>query len=190
MTKSPFNAIGLALLAAALVFAAGCRGRDGNKGKKVSSRRSSRDRNRDVLRKGQLPRDIRQDVAALLKDLASGDMVKSWRAESELARRGAEVLPSVRLMFGSTSPEARAAACRLCYRCRDVKALPAMIDLLSDESRMVRVEAGVSLSGMTGQDFDFRPDALQADRERAVERWQNWYVKTYGAPVRNNNRRR
>jgi len=189
MTKSLANALGLALLATALVFAAGCRGGDG-KDKKKSARKRKDSKKQGILRKGQLPRDLKQDVASLLNDLASGDMVKSWRAESELASRDASVLPSVRLMFGSTSPEARAAACRLCYRFKDVKALPSMIDLLSDESRMVRVEASVSLSGMTGQDFDYRPDALQADRDKAIERWQNWYVRTYGAPSRNNRRRR
>ncbi len=188
MTKLTANALGIALLATALVFAAGCRDGDGGDNKKASRKRKDSRKSQGILRKGQLPRDLRQDVASLLEDLAGGDMVRSWRAESELGRRGPSVAPSVRLMFGSTSPEARGAACRLCCRFKDTGSIPSMIDLLSDESRMVRVEAGVSLSGISGQDFDFRADALQADRDKSIARWQNWYVKTYGSPSRRRRR--
>jgi hypothetical protein len=177
--------MGLVLVAGVLVLGAGCRGGgSGKNGKeKTARRKSSRKSVRTrVLRSGQLPRDLRADVARLLNDLASGDIRLAWRAEEELGRMGARVAPQVRLMLDSASPEARAAACRLAYRFEDKRAIAPMIDLLADESRLVRAQAGVSLSGMTEQDFDFRPDALASDRAKAIGRWQDWYLKTYGNP--------
>jgi HEAT repeat protein len=191
MAKSTRDVLGLTLLAVALVLCAGCRGDDSGQAKKTARKKRDRKGKRvGVLRKGQLPRDVESEVARLLGDLGSGDMLKAWRAEEKLGTMGAYIAPQVRLMLDSRSPEARGAACRLAHRFKDKVALAPMIDLLSDESRLVRVEAGVCLSGMTGQDFNFRADALTKDRNAAIERWQQWYVKTHGAPGRSNNRRR
>lgn len=191
MAKSTREVLGLTLLAAALVLSAGCRGNGSSKEKEKKVARKKRGGNEKkggVLRKGQLPRDVQGGVARLLGDLASGDILMAWRAEEELGAMGAYVAPQVRMMLDSTSPEARGAACRLAHRFKDKVALAPMIDLLSDESHMVRVEASVCLSGMTGQDFNFRADALLKDRDEAIERWQQWYVKTHGAPNRRRRR--
>jgi hypothetical protein len=180
-------------MAAAAVTFAGCRGDSGEEKRSRAEKRKKRRiaaRRRAALRKVNLPRDVPENVAKLLGALESGDMVRSWRAEEALLDLGEEMAPYTRLMFGSTSPEARGAACRLAYAFKDTASISTMIDLLADESRLVRVEASVNLSGLTGQDFNFRPDALPADRDAAIGRWQTWYVKTYGTPHGRNNRRR
>lgn len=185
MSKPKTIALGLAVLAAAALTFSGCR-----KGPRTTTPRPDRTRRQrllsgrfDLLQKGRGPGG-EGGVAKLLADLASGDMVLAWRAEEALTAMGEEVAPQVRVMFGSASPEARGAACRMACHFKDTPALPKMIALLADESRMVRVEAGVSLCGLTNQDFNFRADALPADRAAAQARWRNWYNQTYGAQSR------
>ena len=190
MNKPKTIALGLAVLAVTALTFSGCR-----KGSRPTRNRPDRTRRQrlsgrfDVLQKGRGATG-EGGVAKLLADLASGDMVLAWRAEEALTEMGEEVAPQVRVMLDSASPEARAAACRLACRFNDTPALPKMIALLADESRLVRVEAGVSLCGLTNQDFDFRADALPADRAAAQARWRNWYNKTYGAQPRGGRRPR
>ncbi|MHC4913967.1 MAG: HEAT repeat domain-containing protein [Planctomycetota bacterium] len=191
------SALGLALLAALAVIAAGCGGGGGGGRTRTTTTSKRQVRRRQLLtskirmlERGEAPRGAKGGVATFLADLASGDMVKAWRAEEALANMGPVVASQVRAMFGSASPEARAAACRLAYRFKDTVAIPTMIDLLADESRLVRVEASVNLSGITGQDFNFRADALPADRLAAIERWEKWYLRTYGTGRRSRNGRR
>jgi hypothetical protein len=140
-----------------------------------------------VLAKGQPAPAGRPGQAvpgdSLLADLASGDMVKAWAAEERLMARGPSAAPAARSLFSSGSPEARAAGCRLAFHFKDAAAIPAMIELLGDESRLVRTEAGVCLCGMTGQDFGFRTDAMGADRAAAQARWREWCSRTYGTPL-------
>ncbi len=184
MGKPKTIALGLAVMAAAALTFSGCR-----KGPRTIKKRPDRVRRErlsgrfDVLQKGRGPTG-EGGVAKLLADLASGDMVLAWRAEEGLTEMGEDVAPQVRVMLDSASPEARGAACRLAYRFNDTPALPKMIALLADESRLVRVEVGVSLCGLTNQDFNFRADALPAERAAAQARWQNWYNKAYGRQPR------
>ena len=174
-----FSHYGLALmtLSAAALLASGCRGGDspgigvGNAPPPPAPRRVKVPKAR-VAAQG--------DVSALLADLASGDMVRLWTAEEKLGRMGPSVAPQVRSMLGVALPEARAAACRLAYKFEDTEALPFMIELLADESRLVRSTSAVFLRGMTGQDFDYRPDALDSDRAASIVRWREWYAKTHG----------
>jgi hypothetical protein len=130
------------------------------------------------------------NVGKLLLDLDSGDPVRCWHAEEALGDLGAEVAPRTRLAMGASTPEARAAACRLAYKFRDEAAIPAMIALLADEpkagrgydheSRLVMNTANVFLCGLTDRDFNFRPDALPAERAAAKARWEAWYASAYG----------
>jgi hypothetical protein len=189
------SVLGLTSLAALAAFAAGCGGGGGGGAVRTRSRRSVQRRQLlsakvRMLERGELPRGVEGGIGQLLANLACGDMVKAWRAEEALGNMGPTVAAQVRAMFGSASPEARGAACRLAYRFRDTVAIPIMIDLLADESRLVRVEASVNLSGMTGQDFSFRADALPADRLAAIKRWEAWYLRTYGTGRGSRNGRR
>jgi len=186
----------LAIVAAALL-AAGCRKGTGGKTKTTRSReKAGRQHQRPlrgdfrVLQRDTRPANAQGEVGKLLADLAGGDMRLAWRAEEALGDMGPWVAPQVRSMLGSASPEARAAACRLAFRFGDTGAIPAMMKLLSDESEMVRAEAGVQLCGLTGQDFGYRPKALLPDRVEAIGRWQAWYSKTHGAVTGRKRRRR
>jgi len=132
-----------------------------------------------AARKGSPPPD---EVDFLLADLDNPSLVLQWRAEEALRDLGPSIAARVRPLLSSTAilPEARAAACRLAEYFRDHQAMPAMIALLMDESRLVRDVAGVSLCGLTNQDFDYRPDATVEDRVAAQARWQAWYLRTAG----------
>lgn len=192
MNKPTKIALGLAVLAVAALGAAGCGKGPGKTAKNRPDRQVRRQRlsgRFDVLQKGRAPGGA-GGVAKLLADLASGDMVLAWRAEEALADLGEDVAPQVRVMLDSASPEARAAACRLAYRFKDIAALPKMIALLTNESHLVRVEAGVNLCGLTDQDFNYRPDSLPADRAAAQARWRNWFKRTYGVQNRQRGARR
>ncbi|HOX08811.1 MAG TPA: hypothetical protein PK280_20625 [Planctomycetota bacterium] len=129
---------------------------------------------------GKAPLD---EVGRLLMDLDSGDPCKFWRAEDILQNMGDSVAPRTRRALAASTPEARAAACRLAYNFRDQEAIGGMIALLGDESRMVRNTANVFLCGLTGRDFNFRPDALPEDRAAAQSRWQKWYAAAGGPAV-------
>jgi HEAT repeat protein len=122
------------------------------------------------------------EVDLLLADLDSPTLVLQWRAEQALRDMGPSIAARVRPLLGSTAilPEARAAACRLAEQFRDAQAIPAMIALLMDDSRLVRSMANVSLCGLTNQDFDYRPDAIAEDRAAAQARWQAWHLRTAG----------
>jgi hypothetical protein len=119
------------------------------------------------LQRARLPEDVRS----------------SWRAEDKLVEIGPSVAPRVRAALSFPCPEARAAACRLAYRFGDAEAIPAMIKLLDDESSLVRLHANRSLCGMTGQDMNYRPEALPEDRAAAKARWEKWYASTAGPVV-------
>jgi len=168
--------LALAAVLALTVFAAGCWG-FGSKEPPVSAGAKA------AAAVAAAPgRDARQldEVGRLLADLDSGDIVRCWRAEEALEQMGASVAPRTRAALGAANPEARAAACRLAFKFRDEPAIPGMIALLDDDSRLVRSTANVFLCGLTDQDFDFRPDATAADRAAAKAAWEAWHAKTYG----------
>lgn len=120
------------------------------------------------------------EIGSLLADLDGGDVAASWRAEELLGAKGPWVAPRVRTMLGASTPEARAAACRLAYKFTDTSSIAGMIELLGDKSRLVRNTANYCLCGLTNQDFRFRPDAMPEDQAAAKARWESWYVRNYG----------
>jgi HEAT repeat protein len=134
-----------------------------------------------LLQSIRSPGDLRDACAKLVADLASGDMVRAWHAEEALAALGEEAIPYARSAAKLPVPEARAAGCRLIYRLGDKASVPTLIDLLADESSLVRVEASVNLSGLTNQDFNFRANSALSERQEAISRWRAWYRRTYGA---------
>ncbi len=174
MTSFRRTALAMVILASAALAAMSCRKSEGKDAKKAGA-----DGNGPSLAwMGEKP--TFDDVGKLLVDLDSGKPVLYWHAESALGEMGSAVAPRVRQAMAASMPEARAAACRLAFKFRDQEAIPGMIALLGDESRLVRNTANVFLCGLTDQDFGFRPDALESDRRAAQKRWEAWYAKTYG----------
>ena len=127
-----------------------------------------------------LDKQPNDEVGLLLRELDSGDALRTWRAEESLGAMGSAIAARTRAAMNASTPEARAAACRLAYQFRDASAIPGMIALLGDDSRLVRNTANVFLSGLTNQDFGFRADAMPADRAAAQDLWEAWYAKTHG----------
>ncbi len=171
----------LSLMAASLfLYAGGC----GEKTSSTSSNQPTMLRNsvRPVRRKAGKQTLIDGDVAALLKNLHSKDIPTVWAAEEALGNLGSRVAAQVRTVLASSSLLARAAACRLAYKFNDKLAIPYLIDLLLDESRVVRIEAGSSLSGLTEKKFNYRFDADLADRRAAHASWSAWYRRAHPPP--------
>jgi len=175
-------------LTAAACLAAGCRDRkSGAAGAAAAAAPQAAEAERIPAWLSKEPMD---SVGRLLLDLDSGDPVRCWHAEEALGDLGAEIAPRTRRAMAASTPEARAAACRLAFKFRDEAAIPAMIALLADEpragrgydheSRLVMNTANVFLCGLTDRDFNFRPDALPADRAAARARWEAWYRSAYG----------
>jgi len=169
--------LALAAALALTVFAAGCWGFGGKPAPETAGARAAAAVERAPSRDARGPLD---EVGRLLVDLDSGDVVRCWRAEEALGEMGASVAPRTRAALGAAYPEARAAACRLAFKFRDEAAIPGMIALLDDDSRLVRSTANVFLCGLTDQDFGFRPDAAAPDRAAARAAWEAWRAKTYG----------
>jgi hypothetical protein len=186
-----------AALCAAALMTWGCRGGSSGSGSGAAAGPAAApgrvvlDDNSLALKRGDVPREVQGGFAQLLADLSSGEILRALTAEERLRELGVDAAPCVRAAFGSGSPEARAAACRLAYRIGDPAFIPPLVARLGDESRLVRIEANVNLCGLTGQDFNFRADALESDRAEAIKRWEAWYARTYGPvkPGRSGSRR-
>ncbi|MGQ0552107.1 MAG: HEAT repeat domain-containing protein [Planctomycetota bacterium] len=56
------------------------------------------------------------------------------------------------------------------------EAVPALFDVLSDPSASIRKAAAETLVRLTAFDPGFDPRATQAEREKAVKRWRDWYA--------------
>jgi hypothetical protein len=164
-----------AMLTAATFATFGCRNSKSQGSQPAAPAASSRTENPVWL--GRQPND---EVGLLLRDLDSGDPLRTWHAEESLGAMGPAVAARTRAAMNASTPEARAAACRLAYQFRDASALSGMIALLGDDSRLVRNTANVFLCGLTDQDFGFRADAMPADRAAAQDLWEAWYAKTHG----------
>jgi HEAT repeat protein len=173
----------LSLMAASLLlYAGGC----GNKKTSVSRNQPTMLRSsiRPTRRRAGKQALIDGDVAALLKNLHSKDIPTVWAAEENLGNLGSRVAAQVRTVLTSRSLLARAAGCRLAYKFDDKLAVPYLIDLLLDKARLVRIEAGSSLTGLTEKKFNYRFDANLTDRRAAHARWSAWYRRAHPAPRR------
>lgn len=53
--------------------------------------------------------------------------------------------------------------------------VPYLVRRLTDERPEIRISAAIALNRITGQDFGFDPFATEAERRRAVMRWESWW---------------
>ncbi len=65
----------------------------------------------------------------------------------------------------------------------DARALPVLIRLLDAAQLDVRRESATWLCGLTGQEFDYSPHALTADRQATMVRWREWLAGPGAAVV-------
>ncbi len=58
----------------------------------------------------------------------------------------------------------------------DREHVPYLVRRLVDERPDIRISAAIALNQITGQDFGFDPYASEAERRRAVMRWESWWA--------------
>ena len=76
--------------------------------------------------------------------------------------------------FQHEDPSVRIEAVHRAGSSGDNKALPYLVDRLSDSEADVRFYAIIALEKLTGQRHGYRSWAPAADREKAVMRWRSW----------------
>ncbi len=61
------------------------------------------------------------------------------------------------------------------------RAVPYLVDRLSDSEREVRMFAAVALRKITGEDMGYRHYDPESERREAVDRWRQWVRTHYRA---------
>lgn len=57
----------------------------------------------------------------------------------------------------------------------DIQQVPYLVRRLTDERPDIRMSAFIALERITGRDFGYDPNSDEAERRRAVVRWENWW---------------
>lgn len=57
----------------------------------------------------------------------------------------------------------------------DIDQVPYLVRRLMDQRPEIRMSAFIALSQITGRDFGYDPASDEAERRRAVMRWENWW---------------
>jgi hypothetical protein len=73
-------------------------------------------------------------------------------------------------------PRVRATAIRMAMETRNSRAVPFLIDRLSDTEPQVRMFAGSALKTMTDQDFGWKPYEPPDQRRDAIRKWRHWWA--------------
>jgi HEAT repeat protein len=122
------------------------------------------------------------DLTSLLgAGSASPDPAARAAAARALGRKGDDEAGAVledmaRFPHGATGAE-RAAVGAALVRCGKASGIPILIEALSDPDRSVRAEAIESLRIAAGRYFGFDPDAEEARRVEAIERWRDFHER-------------
>jgi hypothetical protein len=62
----------------------------------------------------------------------------------------------------------------------DTASIPKLIGLLESDDPAVRMLSIRTLEHMTGQTLGYDHAAPEAEREQAVDQWEDWYLQKYG----------
>lgn len=127
----------------------------------------------------------------LLEDLASAEAGTRWQAVANLGdTKDPNVLPHVFPMLRDPDVFVRMAAARVLGDVRAPASIGPLIDALEDREAPVREAAYSSLRAVTGKEHAFDPLASDAERERRVKVWREWWKReqestaSAGAPPR------
>ena len=111
-----------------------------------------------------------------MEDLVHGDRSAKIRAISKLERIGGPgEIDALRQALHD--PDVAMQAAHSLALLGDISAMPFLIELyLDDESESIR-EEGIQLARrLSRQDFGFRADGSESDREIAIRKWAEWWI--------------
>lgn len=107
-----------------------------------------------------------------MKCLSIGLLVLCWVSGGGCART--DVPKRLFARFQHEDPAVRNLAIRTAARTRDDRALPYLVNCLTDTQRDVRLFAARALRIITGEDLGYRHYAPAARRAEAAEKWRRW----------------
>lgn len=111
-----------------------------------------------------------------LEDLESPDPGLRLDAVFALGQtKDLAVAPHVTPMLGDEDVFVRMVSAQVLGALRAKIAVPALIEVLSDDRSAVREAAVVSLRSITGRQFNFDPAGKTQERGRALEAWRTWW---------------
>ncbi len=115
---------------------------------------------------------------ALLPNLADANPSTRWEAVDELGRaKDPAVIPHIVPLLKDTDLFVRMCAARVLADLGTLQGVPALIDALEDSEPTVRESAWNALRTLTGKDFKFDPQGNEADRQKKVKSWRDWWKK-------------
>ncbi len=115
---------------------------------------------------------------ALLANLADANPSTRWEAVDELGRaKDPAVIPHVVPLLKDSDLFVRMCAARVLADLGTLQGVPGLIDALEDAEPTVRESAWHALQTLTGKDFKFDPQGNEADRQKKVKAWREWWKK-------------
>jgi len=114
----------------------------------------------------------------LVPNLADANPSTRWEAVDELGRsKDPAVIPHIAPLLRDSDLFVRMCAARVLADLGTLQAVPALIDALEDAEPTVRESAWHALRTLTGKDFKFDPQGNDADRQKKVKSWREWWKK-------------
>jgi len=121
--------------------------------------------------------------------LALADAIPQLKGDSQSQARKAleermakETVAALRTWMDHDSPEIRRAAVVVAGKKKEKELLMDLIRMLDDIDGSVWRAAATALRETTGKDFGPKSTATDAQRNKAIQDWMNWYEKNKGNP--------
>lgn len=122
----------------------------------------------------------------LLDDLASSNAGTRWQAVANLGdTKDPAVLPHLLPMLRDPDVFVRMATARVLGELHQMSSVGALIDALEDREAPVREAAYAALRAVSGKEHPFDPLAGEAEREKRVKAWRDWWKKQQEASPSN-----
>ncbi len=133
---------------------------------------------REVTPEVRAPAPTEPAWRVFVADLKSANSGVRWQAVQSLGgSRDPAVAEVLAPMLQDADIFVRMATARVLGDLGARSAIPALIDALEDSEASVREAADVALRAITGQDFQFDPGAKDAERQKRVKAWRDWWKK-------------
>jgi hypothetical protein len=115
---------------------------------------------------------------ALLPNLGDANPSTRWEAVDELGRsKDPAAVPHVIPLLRDSDLFVRMCAARVLADLGTLQGVPSLIDALEDAEPTVRESAWNALRTLTGKDLKFDTQANEAERQKKVKLWREWWKK-------------